>query len=734
MSKINDSEGRDAPDDQRGADPVFLDSDGDAGWLSRQLGCRQANASEPDGANRRRPRVGVFRWCKRLVVGSMLMVLFLAAALIVAVWFSRGWLRMEGEKLLTAELARQRIHMDYGSASYVFTRGLVLNDVRLYETAEKDRLLLTCSEIGFSFDLVGLIQKRLTGGLTTSFTTRDATLVCYESGGVVATIEDFRLSVIGRPNDVLVEQFRGRIGDLDFNLEGQILSTRDQRRKRDQKEKDAALAGKPKTKKVADFAFFKALMPWLDVTSREEGVRPELQARFVVDHSAEAPVTVQGRFMGRQFNWRKVPLDSASVEFAFAEGDERLELPAFNLVYQGGLITGAAVWDSGTNIATVERFQSSAHILGLLRDINPKIAPFAATLKQDEPPLLNASGTLRIKDFWNSDLDVHYRHQTGMTVMIGQRPLLIEGINGRVHVGDGGFQTESLQANILGGAFTYRGKADLETADRTFQGTVDLAGLPLQAIVNHLGGSAELPGVLTGHFEGGGGFSLATMRGQGSLRLDAAKLYKVPVIGPVQNLMGSVVPVFGDADKRSELTATFTIGDGRLETRDLVILADGTRVEVGGTLNLTNWQTQFEAQGNLVGALGLVTGLLSKALVVEGSGRVDNLDLKLKHVPAEFASDAVRGVFDVAKGGIEGAHQAASGAIKATGNVLGEGADVVTGGVKAVGDGLGDGARMVGEGAKKLGEGLLKIIPRGGKGRDSAQPEPSAPQPQPGNE
>jgi hypothetical protein len=741
MIQSHDSEDREAPKDSQAKDPVFVDAGEPEHWLRGEIGTQRRAGEPPTAGNCRRPRVGVIRWCKRLVVGSVLLVLVLAAALIAAVWFSRGWLRIEGEKLLTSELARQRIHMDYGGAKYEFTRGLLLSEVRLYETAERDKLLLTCTELGFTFDVVGLLQNRLVGGLTTSFNTRGSTVVCYEGGQEVATIQNLRADIVGRPNDVLIDQFQGRIGDLDFELEGQILATREQRRKKREAEQLAEQTGKPKTRKVADFAFFRKLMPWLDVTSREEGVRPEIRAKFVVDHSAAEPVTVSGRFTGRNFNWRKVPLDSASVEFAFAEGDERLVLPAFNLVYQGGLITGAGVWHSGTNVATVERFQSAANILGLLRDINPKIAPFAATIQQDEPPLLNATGQLKIKDFWNSDLDIRYRHQSGMTLQMGGRPLRVEGINGQVHVAGGGFETESLVASILGGSFEFGGRAQLANGARQFRGAMSVQGLPLQAIVNHIGGKADLPGLLSGRFEGGAGTTMADLNGSGSLRIDAAKLYKVPVIGPVQNLMGSVLPVFGDAEKRSELTASFTVNNGVLDSRDLVILADGTRVEVGGTLNLSSWQTQFEAQGNLVGALGLVTGLLSKALVVEGSGRVDQLDLKLKHVPAEFASDTVRGVFDVAKGGVgvvshtvgaglEGAQNVAGGAIKATGNVLNGGADVVTDGVRAVGDGLGDGARMVGQGAKKLGEGLMKIIP-GGKGRDHAErqapPDPEPP-------
>lgn len=733
MNKPHDSREREPSAHRADSDPVFLNVGDPAHWLDGELAARRG-AEAPSG-NRRRPRAGFFTWCRRLMAALVVLAVLLAAGLLATVWFSRSWLRAEGERLLTSELARQRIHLDYDEASYVFTRGLVLKGVKLYETADREKLLLTCSEMGFSFDAVGFLQNRLSGGLTTSFNTRDAVVVCYVDGQVVATIEGLKMEIVGRPDDVLVDQFRGRIGDLDFQLEGQILATREQRRKRKEKEELDRLSGKPGTKKIANFAFFRSLMPWLAVTSREEGVRPEIRARFVVDHSAAAPITVSGRFSGRNFYWRNAPLDSAAVEFSFAEGDERLVLPDFNLIYEGGLITGAGVWDSGTNVATVERFQSAANILGLLRDINPKIAPFATTIQQDEPPLLNATGLLKIKDFWHSDLDIRYRHQSGMTLTQFRRPLRIEGVNGRVRVSEGGFATDSLRATVLGGLWEFAGRANLAEPERTYRGTLAVNGLALQSIVDHLGGEQELPGVISGRFEGGGGFNLAQMDGRGSLRIDSAKLYSVPVVGPVQHLMGSVIPLFGDAERRSELTASFTIANGRLDSRDLVILADGTRVNVGGTMDLATWETQFEAQGNLVGALGLVTGLLSKALVVEGSGRVDALQLQLKHVPAEFASDTVKGILGVAKGGVgvvsntvgaglEGAQNAASGAIRATGNVLNGGAGAVSDGVRAVGDGLGDGARMVGQGARRLGEGLMKIIP-GGRDSEPAPQEQS---------
>lgn len=736
MSQSPDSEKQESPEPAAASKSdaeASTDVDRSPCWLAEELGTRRA------GGNQRRAKVGVFRWCKRLVVGTVLLGLAIGIGLGVAAWYSRAWLRKEGERHLMAELAERRIYLDYESATYEFTRGLVLRGVTLYETETRVNRLLTCTEMGFSFDAVGLLQSRLTGGLTTSFRTRGATMVCYEDGEILATIENLTTDVMGRPDDVLIDRISGRTGDLNFEIEGQILATREKRRQNKEKDLLAAQSGKPRIRKVVDFAFLKDLLPWLEVTSRKEGVYPELRAKIVIDHSAPAPVTVSGRFSGREFKWKNVPMDSAAVDFSFAEGDERLVLPGFNLIYKGGLITGTGVWDSGTNTAQVERFQSAAHLVGLLRDINPNIAPAAATIVQDEPPLISAKGSLKLKDFWSSDLAVTYRHQSGMTVTVGGRPLRIEGINGQLQVGSGGFQTESLRATLLGGTFDFAGSADLNGEEPAYRGSLNVRGLPLQALVDHFGGKHEMPGILSGRFEGGGGNSLAQLNGQGSVRVDAAKLYKVPIVGPVQNIMGSVVPVFGDSEKRSELTATFSVADGLLDTRDLVILADGTRVEVGGTVNLTDWQTRFEARGNLVGALGLVTGLLSHALVVEGSGRVDNLDLKLKSVPAEFASETVKGIFGVAKGGVdmvtgtvgagfEGAQEVAGGAIKATGNVLNGGANAVTDGVRAVGGGLEDGARKVGQGAKKLGEGLMKIIPGvGGRDHDGKGTERPSP-------
>ncbi|MCB1065190.1 MAG: hypothetical protein KDN20_20025 [Verrucomicrobiae bacterium] len=715
MTNPERPEHRETPKEAGAGDPVFVRAGESDCWTDHEI--RNQGKSEPSEGNRRRRPFGFFRLVRRLIVLSVFLVILLVVGILGSVYVARHWLRGELERRLLVELAQQNIHLNYESASYHFTRGLVLHDVKLFETKRREIPLLSCSEVGFSLDVVDLAKQDFHGDISTAFTANDAELICYENGGEVATIRNLNAEIQGSRESVSVERFRGKIGDLDFDFEGQVLLSREQRRHRNEENGEDSKR-KPGTRKVADFAFFRDLMPWLAVTSGEEGVRPELRGSFVVDPKSENPVTVHGKFSGRNFTWRKIPLDSAAVEFSFAEGDERLVLPDFTINYEGGLISGEAVWDSGTGLVDITRFQSSADLLGLLRRINPSLAPFAAMIQQEEPPIVKADGMLNLKHFWASELNLDYRNSLGMTLLLNRGPLALEGIHGRFQVANGGLKTDSLKLLALGGRFDASGVITLAEPPLNYDGKLEVRGLPLQQIVDYFGGEQELPGLLSLSFAGKGGVAMAALNGSGQVRIDGAKFYKVPVIGPIQGLMGSVIPVFGD-DKRGEMSATFAINDGVLESQDLAILSDGTRVELKGNLDLSNWQTDFQAEGKLVGALGLVTGLLSKALIVEGRGRVDELEIDLKNVPAEFASETVKGVFGIAgKGvglvtdtvgtGLEGAQQVAGGALKVTGSVLTSSADAV----KNVGQGVASiGQKTVGGGAKLIGDGLRRIIP-----------------------
>ncbi len=743
---------RETPREDRAGDPVFLRAGEADRWVDHEVDAGKVD--EPGTGNRRRGPLRLFRFARRLVLLTIFLFLLLVAAVATTVYLSRHWLRTEVETRLMAELARQNIHLSYESAEYHFTRGLLLKEVTLYESKLREKRLLTCSELGFTFDVVDFAQQEFRGDVATSFTTWNARIVCYEGGEAVATIEDLRAEIRGSESEVSVDRFAGRIGELEFDFEGHILASREQRRNREERWRQSELNSE--TRKVADFAFFQEVMPWLAVTGDPDGYRPRIRAEFVVDPSAPHPVTVHGQFSGNHFAWREIPIDAATVEFAFAEGDTRLQLPHFNLIYEGELISGEAVWDSATRTAEVARFHSSADLLGLLRRIDPAITPFAAMIQHDEAPLIKATGLLNLVDFWQSDLQIDYRHANGLTLLLDHGDLRLDSIAGGFRIADGTLSTDLLRLSAMGGRFEASGSAAMARGPLRYEGALSVTSLPLQGIVEYFGGEKELPGLLTARFEGRGGLQMATLNGTGNVRIDAAKFYEVPVIGPVQSMMGSVVPVFGDG-QRSEMTATFTVTEGVLVSEDLVVHADGTRVEVTGRLDLSNWQTQFEAEGNLVGALGLVTGLLSKALVVEGSGRVDELDLKMKNVPAEFASDTVKGVFGVASTGVnlvtdtvgtglEGAQQVAGGALKVTGAVIGGGADAMrTVGQKTVGEGvrvMGDGAtmigetgmrgieggaRMVGQGAKRLGEGLLRIIPGTQRGEGETEPPRTGP-------
>lgn len=661
--------------------------------------------------NRKRPGRRIFRFCRRFLVLCLILVLLAVAGVIAAAYFYRSAIRSEVEDRLMAELERQNIHLDYGDASFDFVRGLLLRDVKLYETSLRQKLLAECTELGFSFDAVDFVQQEFQGTVTTAFTARNAEVVFYEDGEAVATLEGLGATILGTDEGVSIEHFRGRIGQLDFDLDGEVRIDREARRKRAAEKPEREKEGR----KIADFTFFHRLMPWLEVTKQnsEDPQFPEIRATFLVDPENENPVTVEGRFTGQDFIWRKIPLDAAAVAFAFQEGDKRLVLPDFNLIYAGGIISGEAIWDTGTNQVEVKRFQSSADLIDLVRHIDSGEGEFARGFRQEKPALISATGRLDLKQFWESDLLIDYRHADEVVLLLGEKELALEGIHGSMHVAGGGVDLKNVLVNVLGGKLELNGRSSMGRGPMAYEGTIDATGIPLQSIAGFFGSDQPLPGVLNLHYEGVAGSDFSAFNGRGNLRIDSGKLYRVPIVGPIQALMNSVTPMFQD-ENRGELTSTFVIRDGVMSTDDLTVVSDGTRLKVVGTIDLNNGQTQFEAEGNLVGALGLVTGLLSKALVVEGSGPINDLDMKLKTVPAEFASETVKTVFGAAG---QGVNLVKDGAIKATGGVIETGTDAVLGvGQKTVDVGQ----KTVGEGARMIGEGIRRIIP-GGQERDEGQ-------------
>lgn len=715
MSNQDRSDHREIDVDSRVGDPSFVDSGEADRWLGQEL--QGKKEKKMPARNRHRAAFGFFRVCRRVVALLLLLAFLVIAVLAGAAYFYRNAIRVEVERRLITELERQNIHLGYGSASFDLVRGLLLRDAKLYETSLRQTLLAECSEIGFSFDAIDFAKQDFRGDVTTAFTARNAEVIFYENGEPVAALNNLGATILGTGNGVVIEHFRGRIGELDFDLDGEVRIDREKRREQRKEEPPRDAEEKEKSHKIANFAFFHRLMPWLEVTNQnpESGQRPELRMTFLVDPGQESPVAVQGRFNGQHFIWRGIPLDAAAITFAFAEGDKRLELPDFNLIYGGGIISGEAVWDTGTNQVEVTRFQSSADLVSLVQDASPGEAKFSESYRQSEPALVGATGRLDLKEFWQSDLQIDYRHPSGLTLLMGESELDIQGIHGRIHVVDGGVTTDGLLMSLLNGKVELAGRARMEPGPLFFEGSIDASGIPLQAIVEHLGGDQQLPGVLTLHYEGTAGGEFKDLNGLGNLRIDSGQLYRVPVVGPIQAMMNSVTPMFGD-ENRGELSSTFAVRDGVLSTDDLVVRSDGTRLQVAGKIDMNTWQTEFEAEGNLVGALGLVTGLLSKALVVEGRGPVTDLEMQLKTVPAEFASETVKSVFGAAG---QGVNLVKDGAIKATGDVLGSGAEAV----KGVGQKTVDvGQKTVGEGAKMIGQGIMRIIPGNQGERDERDP------------
>jgi len=104
-------------------------------------------------------------------------------------------------------------------------------------------------------------------------------------------------------------------------------------------------------------------------------------------------------------------------------------------------------------------------------------------------------------------------------------------------------------------------------------------------------------------FEGSGDLKPAALNGQGNLLVTASQPLKVAVIGPMLDLLATVIPNLLKTGS-DRLEGTFAIKDGLLSTQDLSVgICPRLRVNASGTINLVTEETSFQANANLRGAL-----------------------------------------------------------------------------------------------------------------------------------
>ncbi len=564
---------------------------------------------------------------------TMLVVLLLVGAAVFG-WSRVGRFEEEIRTVAEAKLKDRGVHLDYGAWSYEFPHGVVFDEVTLYDDETKARPVAKASALGVNVDFFALARNP--GGLgAAELSLSDSHVTLYERGEPFAEIEGVDAEILADASSIGVERLSATVGGLQVRLDGVVKLSGGA-------EGSGAPAGDaasetPKRSAIPnlDFSRFRAIRPWLAFGKDGQGT-PLLSASFVVEGGGLS--ALEGTFGGEAVRWRGLDLAHLFAAFRFDPATGELRVSNFQADHGEGSIAAVLVVETASRILQIERLQSTVDPVALLSAYDPAWAETFRSVRLVDAPSIQVTGSVPLGEPANAALEIVYSHRLGLVHLQGERELPLSDLRGRFRYGRGTVETNDAALRLFGGEAAINGAVNLQREGRPFNGLVEISGLSLEAAAGWFGeDGAGLSGRLDLTFRGTGSGGIASFNGGGNLRIEEASLPNFPVVGPVQRVLGKVVPAFG-AKAAGTVTGAYILESGVLVTSDLTVRNDGARVVTNGSLNLASMRTNFTATAALEPALAAATGLKDKAVVVEGTGPWREPELKIREFPVEFAA------------------------------------------------------------------------------------------------
>lgn len=186
-----------------------------------------ADVSPPD-AKEGIPAAGLADARKKAGCWTVFATLFFFAALLliavigVAGWFA--WSRLgdfetELRSRVRADLGEKGVFLDYGDWVYRFPRGLVFDEVTIFDDATRQRPLVRASAVGLNVDLLALAKTpgEFSAG---EINFQDSSLSLFEAGDLVTTIERVEGEIFAGQESIRVDRISALLGGWQVTLRG----------------------------------------------------------------------------------------------------------------------------------------------------------------------------------------------------------------------------------------------------------------------------------------------------------------------------------------------------------------------------------------------------------------------------------------------------------------------------------------------------------------------------------
>lgn len=318
-----------------------------------------------------------------------------------------------------------------------------------------------------------------------------------------------------------------------------------------------------------------------------------------------------------------------NISFVRDEGEINAELAQHN--------TALKLWE-------VKGVESTVDLAAGARAFSPKLSKAIGAYRFSKPPLVRLAGTLDSRrpeevgdEARRNKVEISFESEGLAEYDFIGKTLRLNNSSGTLAVDRSRVHMRSLRADVLGGELRLEYDAkNVRSADRPFDATMQVSGIPLEAVTKLYADTESIKGSVAGTFHlSGNAAQIATYNGHGQVQVSNGNLFAIPVLGPLSKIIASANPNEESAGHSiaREASASLQIVNGVLKTDDLEAFTDNFRVRAAGDVSLVDQSVDFEAVVNpRDGLTRAVLTPVTELLTFSCTGTVQDPVWKAKHI------------------------------------------------------------------------------------------------------
>lgn len=330
--------------------------------------------------------------------------------------------------------------------------------------------------------------------------------------------------------------------------------------------------------------------------------------------------------------YRSVWAQQATATLRYA--DRRLIVDPLRVVREEGVGGGGLVFDFVRDECEVRDIHTSVHPQEIIWWIDPKLLKEITPYRFGKrPPNLVLDGLVHTKGGPTTKFRVDVDAPGGMDYTFLRRELHASRISARLDFTNQRMKINNLDASIFGGKVRGSGDVSLRRDDPDHSADVRLENTDFAAITKLYFGYDDSKGRLNARY----GFSIRggearTMRGRGDLAVTDGKVFAIPFLGPLSFILNGIVPGMGDTVARKG-SASFSLADGVIDTKDFLVEAPGFSMIGGGKLMFLDDKMNFDVRINARGLPGVLLFPVSKLFEYTSTDTLAKPNWRPKLVP-----------------------------------------------------------------------------------------------------